>query len=105
MNGIMSVLRNCYQIIRIENARISISDLIHSDWIQVMDVKTFMDFIPRNAKITSVITSDYLVTDLSPFSGRVEILVNPSVETKSRFSNIPPERKIIEPFSERINST
>ena len=92
MNGVVCSVGNCNKIVRIQDARISGLDLLQRDRVQMMDIQTLMNLVPIDSQVASVISNDYSVPSLPPFSGSVKGLISPPIETESRLSNYAPKR-------------
>lgn len=68
-----------------------------------MNEQTCMDLMAFDSQIAPMISNDDRIASLAPFSGRIEFLVYPSVESEGRFTNSASERKITKAFHERID--
>lgn len=77
-------------------------DVTYTHRIHVMNDDTVVNLIPINTQVTTIVTGDDVVTNLSPLSRRVELLVDPTIETESRFTNLSSERQILESLFERF---
>jgi len=68
-----------------------------------MDQQTSMDVVSNDAQIASVVTYYDFVTDLVPRSGRVELLIDPSIETECDFTDLTVKCQIRKPAFEGWN--
>jgi hypothetical protein len=50
--------------------------------IHVMDNDVSIDFVTLNPEIATYVSCDYKLADLTPLTGRVELLVQPSLMTE-----------------------
>lgn len=58
------------------------SDVTNAHWIQMMNDDAVVNLIPINTQVTTVITSDDVVTNLPPLRRRVELLIDPAIESE-----------------------
>jgi len=73
--------------------------------IHVVNHQPRMDLIAWDTKIASVVTKYDLVTNVQPFTGPVEPLVDPTVETKSSLTHLAPKDEIVKAFFKRLKAT
>lgn len=63
-------------------------DVIHIDWIHVVNKDPAVDLESFNTKVATVVSNDYLVSQILPLSRLVESLVDVAIETERRGSNL-----------------
>lgn len=78
----------------IYNAVIAVYQIIDTDWVHMMNHHTVRDFMIRISQITGIVSSNNMMTNLSPFSRVVKSLVEVSVESKCRESNFTPQGEV-----------
>jgi hypothetical protein len=66
-----------------------------------MDDRPSEDFATWHSEIASAVSYDDMVTKVSPLSRSVELLIEPSVESKRCLTYLPPKRQILETVLER----
>lgn len=83
----------------------SVLQVTDGHWIHVMNIEPTVDLEAGHAQVTTLITNDDLVSNASPLSGRVELLVHVSVEAEGLVSNNSSEREILKALFEVGDST
>lgn len=78
---------------------------VQRQWIHVMDDQIRMDFVTRNAQITTIVPCYDEIPDGLPFSGPVEALIDPSIVSKRLNSQNSSQLEIAIPLEERFQST
>lgn len=76
-------------------------DVADSHRIHVMNIETLVDLIPLNPEIATVVSSNHLVPNTSPFTGSVELLIHVTIETESDLSDLSSQSKICVTIFER----
>lgn len=103
MDGIVSSVRRCDEILWVENIVITMSDVIRRHRVHMMDDDPIIDLITFDSQIQTLITGNHLVTNMLPLSGSVESLIHVTLEAKSRSSNLSSELEIVISFLERVD--
>jgi hypothetical protein len=104
MDGVVSSVRNGDQVVGVEETVVSGLDLLDGDRVQMVNVETAVNLVTIDPKIASVVSDDDSVPGLTPLTRRVEVLVDPSVESKSRFTDSALESKVAKPLYESFES-
>lgn len=86
----MSVVGCRDEVFRIKNAGVPESNIFGVHRIHVMDDEFGMDLVSFDSEVTTVVSSDHVVPNLSPFGRGVELLVDVAIE---------PERRVTDPSS------
>jgi hypothetical protein len=89
VNGIVSSVRSRDQELGIEDARIAIDNIGNLHRVHVMDNDVQVDVVPIKAEIATHVSSDDVMTNLTPLSGRVELLIHVAIKPEGRATNIP----------------
>jgi len=66
VNGVVGLVRDRDEILRVEDARIVTGNISRGHWIHVMDIETFVNLKSIYSQITTFISSDDVMTNLSP---------------------------------------
>src|SRR5690242_15691583 len=66
-----------------------------------MDNDFRMNLMSNNSEIAPLISENCFLTKLTPFSRRIELLVDPAVETEGFAADFASEREVFETFFER----
>lgn len=101
MNGVMSSLCGCNQKFWIKYPLFSMNNIVNTHWVDVMNQHLVVDLEPRNTKVTTIISYDYMVSQLSPLMRTIERLIDVSIESESLNPDLPSEFKILKAFLER----
>lgn len=72
------------------------------DGIHVMDDRIRTNLIARYAQIATVVSYDDVVTKISPFPRRVELLVHPTIKAKGRIAGPSVQSQVLVPVFNRI---
>ena len=83
MDGIVSVLGGCNQKIWIENPVISVNYVIDCHRIHVMNKGSLDYLVAQYTQIAARIPNNNKVTDLLPFPGTVEFLIDMAIKPES----------------------
>lgn len=67
-----------------------------------MDYGSIVDVESVNPQIPSFITDYYLIPNMTPLDRRVELLVDVTIETEGRSSDLPSKSKVSEAFFEGL---
>lgn len=67
----------------------------------MVDVQSFVNLVTWNTQVAAFVSGDDSTTDLSPFSGRIELLIEISVEPEGGFSDSPAKSEVIEAVFDR----
>lgn len=70
-----------------------------------MDVETFRNLVSIDTEIATSVTNNDMLTNLSPFSRTVELLVHVSVEAERVETNFSSKLQVIETFFDRGQSS
>lgn len=84
----MGSMSGCNQKIRIQNTFITMDDVILRHRIHMVNDWTMMNLIPLDSEVTTVVSINYIVAKMLPLSGRVELLIDPAIETERRVTNL-----------------
>ena len=82
MNGVVRGLCRGDQKVRIENPVFSVNDVAWLHRIDVVYKQFVVNLKPGKPEIASVVSNDHLFSDLFPFTGCVEVLIEVSVESE-----------------------
>lgn len=104
VNGVVRSVCSCDKVLRIENDIVSVLDVLQSHWIYVMNEQPVVDLVAWYAQITTVVSDNDFVSKTMPFSGPVELLVDPSIEAKCRFADLTPQDEVLEPIFEGVEA-
>lgn len=83
MNSIVSPVGYRYQELWIEDALVSVGNVVHRHRIQVMNGYPVIDLIALNTQIASVIPQDNLATAPPPLTRGIELLIQPPVRPEA----------------------
>nr|DAW19383.1 MAG TPA: hypothetical protein [Caudoviricetes sp.] len=95
MDGLMRIKGNTNKIVWIENHLTTLINVVYSHGIQMVDIDSQMKVITFDSKITAIVTNDYLITNMFPFSRTIESLIDVSIITKRFSSDSPVKFKIV----------
>src|SRR5438477_8690745 len=93
------------KILWIQSKRRPIDNVLHGDWIHMVNHQPPMDLIARNTQVASVVPQNNDIANASPLERAIEPLVDPSVRTKSLCTNLAAKIEIVEAFFERWNTS
>jgi hypothetical protein len=105
VNGIVGAMSHQNQELWVHDVLITVFDGFGSHRIHVVHDGSVVNFVTEDSQIAAVIASNDLVSDQFPLARAVELLVDPSVEAESSFTNVPIEAEISEPIFEAPQSS
>jgi hypothetical protein len=88
VNRIVRIVRGADQKLEIERVSSSMSDVLFSERIHVMDDQLVVNIVTIHAEIARLISKDCFLAKLAPFTRRVELLVDPTIESERLGGNI-----------------
>jgi hypothetical protein len=80
-------VRDADQELRIERSTSSVNDVFLFERIHVMYEQLSMDIVTRYSEIARIISNDDVSANTAPLSRRVELLIDPPIETESGLTN------------------
>lgn len=75
--------------------------VVHSHRVHVVYQDFIEDLVILDTQITTIVSGDYVMANLSPLGRPIEPLVNVSVETKRRGPDRPWQSKVSKALDER----
>jgi len=102
VNGVVRPVGCGDQVVRIYDPLPTLTNIVRSHGIDVMDQKPTFNLITRDAEITTLISNDHSSTSIAPLTRRVELLVHPAVEAERRLTNFTSKDEVLEPLFERL---
>ena len=100
MDRVVGVVCRCDEIVRIQDQRIPIFEVVNRHRDDVVNDGAFCDVEPRNTQITRIVSDDDLVPQLSPLLGAVESLVHPAFEAECFLADASFQSEILESLLE-----
>lgn len=96
MNGVVGLVCRRDEKLWVEDAAVTVSDVLDAHRIHVVDDGTTRNIVAFDAEITAAIADDDVVTNLLPLSGGVELLVDPTIKPKGRVAHRASQREVAE---------
>lgn len=100
----MSELRCGDEILWVDHDFVPICDVFDGNGVDVMDEDLLMDFEALYAKITAIVSNDYVITDVFPLMRAVKRLVYVPIKTKRYSANVAFEFEVLIPLLESLES-
>lgn len=101
----MRIMSSCDQKVWIEKIFLARMNVIDSHRVHMMDKDLVMDLMPLDTEVTTVISHDNVVSELSPLPRSVESLVQPPVVAKSRDPDSSTKSEVPKSFFKRFYTT
>src|SRR4051812_33525692 len=94
MNGVVRSVGGGDKVLRIQDKRRPIDYVLHGDRIHVMNHQPSMDLVTGNAQVTSVVSENNDVSNVSPFERSVKPLVDPPIRPEGRLTHLTTKIKV-----------
>ena len=98
----MCVVSGADQEFRIQSVPSSVRNIRFIQGIHVMNNHTSVDFIAFDSQIATKVSGNNVSAETTPFSRRIELLIDPSVESECLTAYFALQSKIFIPFDECI---
>lgn len=100
---VVGSVRNTDQILRIESILSAIHNVILNQRIHVMNGDLVVNIVSSDTKITTQITSDDVSAKETPGTRRVELLIDPAIETECLSADLSTKNEVVESFFEALD--
>jgi hypothetical protein len=91
-------MTGCDEILWVQNILIVLYDVSSNHGVHVVNVEPTIDLPAGDAEVTTLVTSDYFLSKLSPLPRSVEVLVHPTVIAESWVANLTSKGQISVPL-------
>lgn len=75
-----------------------------SNWVHVMNHQPRIDLVTRNSQVATVVTSNDESSNLHPFLGLVEPLIDPAIEAERVLADLAAQLEIPIALFERVQT-
>ena len=93
-------MANRDEIFGVENPILMPNNIIYRHRIYVMNKRSRVDFVPRNAQITAIIAHNHVISGCLPLTGAVEPLIEISIKTECLAAYRSVKDEVLEAFLE-----
>ena len=105
MNGVMRLVCYANQVVKIQSTSRSVQDVLFVDRVHVVHDNSIMNLMSFDSEITTFISRYDVVTKATPFTGCIELLIDPTITAEGRTAYFSTNGKVVEPFFERFQKS
>ena len=98
MDCLMRLKADRHKIVGIQHKIHSLGDVIHRDWVHVMNKNPSIKFMTGTGKIAAIVPQDNVAADLLPFVRAIKPLIEPAIKSKSGLPDKPMKLKVLKSF-------
>jgi hypothetical protein len=102
MDGVVSFVGSGDEELGIENVLVVVQDVLNPHRVHVVDDETMIHVVLGRGEIASHVSSNDVVSKVSPLLGCVETLVHPAISTEGLITNDTSQGQVAEPVLEGL---
>lgn len=95
VDRIVCIMRRADEKLRVKDVFLAMLDVIRRHRIHMMDDDPIIDLITRNPEVQTLVSSDNMVTKVSPLSRSVKSLIEVSIVAECRLPDLSPKAKVV----------